>query len=491
MIVAWSKSERRVAHGIALALVAAAAVVHYRSEGTALPVDDAYITLHNALVLRRGVDPELGVPAMVGATSPVHTALLALIGTVVRGEAAGWLGGWIGVATYVTGVVGLAMRQRLSRWDALLLVALAVIVGDTPHQLMNGLETGLAMGALTWALVLTEPLDGAAPSGGVQPVLCGLLPFLRPELSVAGASLLALRWLRLRAAGALDARRVVVDVALALAGSAPWVVLNLVQLGALLPSTISAKRLFFAEGCLPPAVRSDWARGALNGFLDTLGYLPRALLLWPLVGVGRVGLLAGAALFLAYETQFPGALRHYEYRYLYALLPFAIATIAAARAHRSRWVRGAALLLAIVAIDTNAQTAKARWTEHRQRVAFTRAELAGLATFVRTSLPRDARLMVHDVGYVAFAGQRRVVDLVGLKTPPAVPLHRRYTWASCGMGRAEAVHRLALQTHPTHLVVLDSWDAIYRIVDGLRAHGWKLEPARPVARYLIYALTPP
>lgn len=490
MIHAWSKSERRIAHGLVLALVAAAAVVHYRSEGTSLPVDDAYITLHNALVLRRGVDPELGVPAMVGATSPVHTALLALIGTAVRGEAAGWLGNWVGVAAYLTGVVALAARHRLSRWDALLLVALAAIVGDSPHQLMNGLETGLAMGALTWAIVLTEPTDAPA-SEAAQPVLCGLLPFLRPELSLAGAGLLALRWLRLRAGGALTARRALADVGLALAGAAPWIALNVTQLGALLPSTISAKRLFFAEGCLPPATRWEWAIGAVTRFLGTLGYLTRALPLLGLAAVGRVGVAVAVAMFVAYETQFPGALGHYEYRYLYALLPFVIATLAAARAHRSRWVRGAALLLIVVTIDTSVWTARARWTEHRQRCAFTRAELASVATFARTTLPRDARLMVHDVGYIAFAGQRRVVDLVGLKTPQAVALHRRFTFPTCGPGRAEAVHRLALQTRPTHLVVFDSWDAIYRIADGLRAHGWRLEPARPVARYLIYALTPP
>lgn len=490
MITGWSARERRVAYAVALAAVAAAAVVHYRGEGTSLPVDDAYITLHNAAVLRRGVDPELGVPAMVGATSPVHTVLLALLGVVFRGELAGWVGAWVGVAAYVTGVVALAVRHRLSRWDALLLVAVAVIVGDVPHQLMNGLETGLAMGALAWAIALTEPVDGPSV-GPAQPLLCGVLPFLRPELSVASAGLLALRWLRLRRAGAFGLRRALVDVALALAGTAPWAALNLAQLGSLAPSTIGAKRLFFAEGCLPPRVRWDWAVGAVDRFLGTLGYLPRALLLWPLAGAGRVGMLVAAALFLAYETQFPGALGHYEYRYLYALLPFALASLAAARAHRAAWVRWAALLLAIVAVDTNAWNAKARWAEHRQRCAFTRAELAGLARFVRTSLPRDARLLVHDVGYVAFAGERRVVDLVGLKTPRAVELHRRLTWATCGMGRSDAVHQLALATRPTHLVVLDSWDSIYQIVGGLRAHGWKLEPARPVARYLVYALTPP
>jgi len=50
---------------------------------------------------------------------------------------------------------------------------------------------------------------------------------------------------------------------------------------------------------------------------------------------------------------------------------------------------------------------------------------------------------------------------------------------------------LALATRPTHLVVLDSWDAIYRIVDSLRARGWVVDRVRPTGRYQVFALTPP
>jgi len=486
----WSPVARRIAYGLCLAAVAAAAAWHYRHEGTALPVDDAYITLHNAEVLRRGLDPQFGVAAMVGATSSVHTVLLALLGAVVHGEAAGWLGAWVGIAVYVTGVLALGVRYRLSRWDAGLLVALSLVVAEVPHQLTNGLETGLAMGALAWCLALTEP-GASGLHSRLQPVLCGLLPFLRPELSVASAALLATRWLRLRRAGSLDLRRALTDLSLALLGAAPWALLNLAQLGALAPSTIAAKRLFFAEGCIPLKVRWEWARHSLRAFADGVGYLSRSVVLWPIAAAGRAGLLTAAALVLAYTTQFPGALGHYEYRYQYVLLPFAVAAIAAARANPSRWIRGAALAIAVVALDANLWSVGERWEQHRQRCAFTRAELAGAATWVRTSLPRDARLLVHDVGYMAFAGERAMVDLVGLKTPRAVALHRRYTWATCGATRGDAVHRLALDTRPTHLVVLDSWDAIYRIAEGLRAHGWRVEQARPSGRYQVFSLTPP
>ena len=60
-----------------------------------------------------------------------------------------------------------------------------------------------------------------------------------------------------------------------------------------------------------------------------------------------------------------------------------------------------------------------------------------------------------------------------------------------GLPLADAVHRLALETRPTHLVVLDSWDAIYRIADGLRAHGWRVDPVRPAGRYQVFSLAPP
>lgn len=486
----WTASSRRLAYGLALASVSVAAVAHYRSEGTTLPVDDAYITLHNAEVLRRGIDPQFAVAAMVGATSAAHTVLLAIIGAVVHGEAAGWLGAWVGIAVYVTGVTALGVRHRISRWDTLLLVLLSLVVAEVPHQLTNGLETGLAMGALAWCLALTEPGESRSFSP-LQPLLCGLLPFLRPELSVASAALLATRWLRLRAAGALDARRALTDLGLATLAAAPWALINLVQLGALVPSTIAAKRAFFAEGCIPGHVRWEWVRHHIRGFAGSVGYASRSIVLWPLAVGGRVGLITAAALVVAFATQFPGALGHYEYRYQYVLLPFGLAALAASRAHPSRWIRGVALALTLVGIDASVWHVGERWRQHRQRCAFTRAELAGVTTFVRTTLPRDARVLVHDVGYMAFASERSLVDLVGLKTPPAVALHQQLTWATCGPARAEAVHRLALATRPSHLVVLDSWDAIYRIVEGLRSHGWVVERVRSTGRYQVFALTPP
>ena len=486
----WTARATAWTYAGALAAVALAARVHYHREGTVLPVDDAYITLHNADVLRAGVDPILGVPALVGATSVAHTVLVAMVGAFVRGEPGAWFTAWIGVAAYVTGVLAIAVRQRLARWEAALLLAVALVVGEVPHQLLNGLETGLAMGALAWCLALAEGVDPRKPPV-LQPVLCGVLPFLRPELAAATPLLLLTRWARLRRAGALGRDRVLRDLGLCALGALPWAALELAQLGTLVPSTVRAKRLFFAEGCLPWRIRRDWTVGNLRHFSALLGSLGRAAVVLPFVAAGRTLLVFGGVVIGAYVTQFPGALAHYEHRYLYVLLPFVVAAIAEARTHRWAAVRWAALLVAVVALDTNAPEVAARWRLHRLRVDFTRAELAGAAQWVRTALPRGARVMVHDVGYVAYAGEHPMVDLVGLKTPAAVTLHQRYTWAQCGAGRAEAVHRLALQTHPTHLLVLDSWDALYKIVEGLQARGWRVEPVRTGTRYLAYALTPP
>ena len=49
--------------------------------GGAFPLDDAYITLHNARVLLTGSDPYYGTSPLTGATSGVHLALVAGVGT--------------------------------------------------------------------------------------------------------------------------------------------------------------------------------------------------------------------------------------------------------------------------------------------------------------------------------------------------------------------------------------------------------------------------
>jgi len=87
-----------------------------------------------------------------------------------------------------------------------------------------------------------------------------------------------------------------------------------------------------------------------------------------------------------------------------------------------------------------------------------------------------------------------MVDLVGLKTAAAVPLHRQLTYPSAGADRHKAINLLARQTNPDYLVVLNGWDGMFRITKGLESDGWQLDRVRrpneldPRALQLHYAV---
>lgn len=488
----------RRALALALTALSAAGFAWQASRGTPwFAFDDAYITLHNALALRRGVDPNFpGVPALVGATSGAHVLLVALLTTLASPLHALLLAGWIGAWLYALALGRLAAAARLGWPTSILLTLFGLLVARTPHQLFNGLETGLAMAGVTFALAehVGETRDDApAPPRAWLPLACGALPSLRPELAALSALLLGLRALRrLRAQPRADALRGVArDALLALAAAAPTALAYLATTGAPLPSTVSAKRHFFAEGCLPPSLKRLWVRWNFVALAGLAGYAWRGALLLPLSSVGRVGVAFGAALALSYYVAFPGALGHYEQRYMYVLVPFLAGGLAAALSDRRRIARAAALVLLIVGADESLWNLPARWTEHAATERFTREELDGVARWMRANLPRGATVLVHDVGYVSWATTFRLVDIVGLKSPGSLAPHRVHTWPTCGAGRGEAVARIARESRADHLVVLQRWDEIYRFVESLRARRWTVTPLRTEGAYRVFRIAPP
>ncbi len=477
----------------ALGVAVAWAVHRARAGAPVFPVDDAYITLHNALVLRAGHDPNYpGVAPLVGATSAVHLVLVALFTLVLSPIEALGAVTWLGVLGWALSLARLAFVHRASVGRAGLLVLAGMLLARVPHQLLNGLETGLAMAGLAWSLA--EAADPAPRRQWLVPALCALLPFLRPELVVASGLLLAARVAQTvrqtdgaRAAVASAGR----DLAVVLAVATPWMLWYWTSTGAPWPSTVGAKQAFFAEGCLPPATRWTLFSTALHAWSDSLGYFSRAVALLVATGLGWASLAFFGAFGWAYYTRFPGALWHYEQRYLYVTLPFLLYGVASCFPRR-RWLAAAATALLVVAVDQSALEARARWAEHRANCRFTRTELAPLADWCNHHLPPGARILVHDAGYIAYGTRFELVDLVGLKTPPSVGFHQRYTVPTCGPGRGEAVHQIALRTHPDYLVVLRGWDGIYRLTISLRARGWRLDEVYGAGRqYVVYRLTPP
>ncbi len=126
-----------------------------------------------------------------------------------------------------------------------------------------------------------------------------------------------------------------------------------------------------------------------------------------------------------------------------------------------------------------------------RRATMTR-ELETTAGWCRENLPAHSRLLVHDAGFISYATEFPLTDLVGLKSPASIRDHRELTWPSAGRRRAEALHRIARRNHVGYLIATQEWNQFYGIDKGLRKLGWKLETlALPSEHYRVYRLTSP
>lgn len=195
------------------------------------PLDDAYITMHNARSLLQGWDATYGVSPLVGATSLVHLGLVALFGLVMPLPYASFSICLLAAAAYAAGLDVLVRRAGARSWMVPALTLTGLLAGTMPTLLANGLETGLACATVVMLLVLDRRL----------PLLAGIAPFVRPELTIlAGLALLK----RLYCA---NNRKRLIAVAIALAMAAPFVAWSYFSTGHLWPSTMAAKMAFFRE----------------------------------------------------------------------------------------------------------------------------------------------------------------------------------------------------------------------------------------------------
>ena len=462
------------ATAVAIPVAGAAAVL---AAGATFTLDDAYITLHNAQSLLSGRDENYGVSPLIGATSPIHLALTALALLAIAPPTLAALAiATLGGVAYLLGVAALAAQMQLRGWRSFALVAIAAGAGYSAYHLFNGLETPWAMAAVTWALVLADkPRPGRS-----LPLLCGLLPFLRPELAALSGLLMTLQaWRRWRAEQHW-LRALVIDLALCGAAATPWIAWLLLDIGTVSPGAGMAKRAFFAESGLP-APHKLWATALALVF--GLGAPLVALVMTPRNGLTIVCWTFTLVFAAAYAVAFPGGLTHNHHRYVYLLLPLCIWGLA--RLHSPRLL---AIMLVVCLAGATLSTALSIATYAQGRK--TMQHHLALAEWAQRHLPADARILVHDAGAPAYATDRVLIDLVGLKTPSSAPVHGAVTEPSRGARRGEAIHAIALQAHPDYALILNDDPAFWgQIADHLTSYGWTLSPVGPqYPDYRLYAL---
>jgi hypothetical protein len=444
-----------------------------------LPLDDSYIYLHSADVLRNGIDPIYGAPAFAGITSPVFLAMLAGLEwmglepiSALRTLTAGGLAGFAAMAWRLT-----SLARIQSTTARLLMVFGAIVSGCSFVDLTNGLETG-------WAAAILAALIGCAASGEVNraAMLAALLPLFRPDLGpvalIAGGAVLP------AAHGAAVRVRACV---LAVVVTIPWLLWVHANTGAWLPQAMQAKAVFFAEGCN----RVGWKAMALSRtWIEATGaFLPVSLglpLLW-WAPKGRALVVGVAVVLIGYFVLFPTAALHNDYRYAAALLVplgfWGLSSAIGSRARTAREATVAAMMFASVAVVTF------RAPDLRYG-----AELVETARWINEHVPPDAVLLVHDAGAVSVLSSNPIVDIVGLKSPESLAIHKTTTWTSCGARRADAFAEIARESRSSYLVVVADWERIFHISNALTERGFRLDllrrpPATVDNGFFVYAIT--
>lgn len=418
--------------------------------------DDAYITLASAAALRTGIDPTFqGTPPLFGITSPAHCVLVSVLLTVLPPEWALLASCLLGTVLYGAGLWALARREGLGPAERAAAVICGLGAGMVSQHLVNGLETSLALAACTW-LVAASRRGQTTLLGAVA----GTAPWVRPELAVPAVLLCCWHirqqprsWVRLGSSAAVAAT--------------PWALLLWSQTGSIVPSTLDAKRVWYAEGCWPVGRRAWVITQGLAGWFAPM----------PIVAAGAIGLLRtalgrilfGSALvaLTVWAFSVPNVLHAYQrHRYYAVFLPMLVFGLM----QLPRWARPVALYgaagLALLSIAGIVRF---------EPGAISQAMRVRAGVYRALSTHDVQRLLLHDAGYIAYArAVPAAIDMVGLKSPLAAKLHGALTGPSCGEARGEAIRRLAEATRPTHLIIWEPWDDHFGITGSLRSAGWKV-----------------
>jgi hypothetical protein len=489
------------AHEIAISIAAiglawtfaASVLQHTRPFG--LPLDDAYIYMTYARQFGRG-QPFTYFPGggySAGSTSVLWPMLLAPFWALgARGHALVWVSFGMCTALYAATCVAC---YRLVRQIAgpigdpiggpiagLVAAALVLAIAPFAWTALAGMEVAFASTLLVATLILLAraPHDGPPPRLLAAALMATSLS--RPEATmlvvvIAGVAILQrLRRRDLRAAAWWAAP---------LLAPALWVTANKLFAGNFMPNTGVAKSHFYLPGF-------DWAYWWTAVTTQTGEMLKQLLwdgtspLVWPrlvavlwLVGavrvlawarrerrwlVGVLVVIAPLALVVAVIAS-SGAWNFHNYRYIAPAFPLLMITVGCALAPprfartqdgaEPAWAWGLRLLAPAVFMALFWRAALPAMRDDMalfaQNAADLNRQVVTLGQYLHRKLP-EASVMFHDAGAVAYYGDTRVYDMLGLVT------NGQANVANNGPGaRFEFLERLPPEQRPTHFVYYPGW----------------------------------
>jgi hypothetical protein len=450
--------------------------------------DDSYIILHNIQVLITGVDINYpGVNALNGTTSLAYLCLARLFSYFLSPIYALYTVSWIAILFYALGLLKLAFLFSASRIQTILFLISGLLIGYVPFHLLSGLETGLALAAITWTLVFLTTKQ-RTPSN----LLLGLLPFIRPELIFFTFILWASRgfqyWREEKNYKALI-YHLFCDGLTILISALPFALWYFIELGTPYPDTLLAKKYFFAEEYIPLPKKILGSINIIFAFFSSLGIFNAfgMLILMFLMPLTRIFLLFFFVFLMLFTLCLPHALQFNSFRYLYIFLPFMFYGLISSIKYPNKFISKMANIILIISSISALFYSPSHLKNYLFYYQYMVEERLSFINWCDKNIPPNTTILVQDAGYLAYATSFHLIDMVGLKTPDNIIYHQKITFPSVGKERSLAIAKIAWQTHPQYLIVTQEWNHLFHIVDGLNANGFNLEEKR-VSKdgYLVY-----
>lgn len=409
---------RRAAASIAVASGAASLVALYAGPSSG---DDTLIYMRyveNALA-GHGFVFNIGEQSY-GATSSLWMLAMTPVAWLAGNTVWAWKATGAALLGLSAGIQHAALTR--ARFGGLTAVLLAALVIADPHLLRwgaTGMENGLAafLLVLTAAKLQTLMSDAKRDAAIHLGILCGLLPFARPELAVLSLVLVAVVCFESR-------HRAALVVAFAITGAAMLAV-TYGALGAVLPQTAEAKAIFLRQtsplyGITQASKITISGAGAalLAYLLARRAPISRGTRAW-LIASGSA--LAAGIAYLATRNQLVST------RYSsYLCTPIAIGAawvIADLWRSSMRQARAAAMGVAASCAVVAWQLFPATRTNELESAA-------AVAKIGKVAGP-DARIAAREIGLLGHATGRYIVDVVGLVDRETVAWGREHgRWTS-------------------------------------------------------------
>jgi hypothetical protein len=470
---------------------------HTRPMG--LPLDDSYIYLTYAKQIGRG-QPFSYFPGggyAPGATSVVWPIVLAPFWTLgARGHALVWASFVVSAALYVATALGVhRLVQRIAGPVAGAL-APAVLLAIAPFAwtALSGMEVAFASALLVTMirLLLAAPATGAPPWRLAACLAAASLA--RPEatlLVIGVVGVAAIQRVRRRELGAA------LWWLVPLAAPAAWLTANRLLAGHWFPNTGVAKSHFYLPGFdwtyWSAAVWTLTGRMLRGLFWDAASPLvwPRAFAVLWLAGairvlawarrerrlLGGVVIVAAPLLLLLAVIASSGLWSFQNYRYIAPAFPLLAISAGCAlgprRGASPPWARRLHAAVAIAAVAGLARAAipglAADARLYAQGAMDTNTQVVAIGEYLHRKLP-DASVMFHDAGAIAYYGDGRIYDMLGLVTNHQAGI------ANHGPGsRFEFLERLPPDQRPTHFAYYPGWLGTTELFGDVLLHT----PLRP------------